>query len=563
MDMLVKRVFPTASRLTMLYRAVYPNNDEMALNAFLNKQLDKATLAKEDIYDLYDKYSVEKFDLQDQGYITKIHPLELWLVGYLAQHPNATKKEVIEASYEPRQVVYRWLFNNHRVNAQQQRIMTLLEEDAFNEIHAAWKRVGYPFEELTPSYATSIGASGDRPAALAELMGIIVNDGVKLPVVRFQSLHYAEGTPYETVLNKAPDEGERIFAPEIAKASRGALIGVVTGGTASRLNGVYTDANNNLLPVGGKTGTGDHRKQVWGAGGVLLDSKFISRAATFTFFIGDRFFGVITAYIEGDNSELYHFTSALPVQIVKYLKPILSPLINNTASIQSTVSNQNPVSPTTIPMSDDTIKPIFSPGNVITPPSLIEKAAVKVAEPLLEKPSVKAPQPSIEKTVVKVAEPSAAKPAVKIPQPLPVKPTVKPTQPLVEKTAVKAVGPSLEKATLKPTQPLVDKAVTKIAEPSLVKPVVKIPQPLPDKPTVKPTLPLVEKPAITSINPSLKKPPAKELKQITPTPAPKATKATVAEKSTSKDKNDSKTRYYRYPVPPIISPLNGPPKTVN
>ncbi|RIZ70409.1 MAG: carboxypeptidase [Methylococcales bacterium] len=607
MDMLVKRVFPTASRLTMLYRAIYPNNDEMALNAFLNKQLDKATLAKEDIYDLYDRYSVKKFDLQDQGYITKIHPLELWLVGYLAQHPHATKKEVIEASTESRQNVYRWLFNNHRANAQQQRIMTLLEEEAFNEIHAAWKRVGYPFEELTPSYATSIGASGDRPAALAELMGIVVNDGVKLPVVRFQSFHYAVGTPYETLLNKAPDEGERIFAPEIAKVSRGALIGVVTGGTASRLNGSYTDANNNLLAVGGKTGTGDHRKQIWGAGGVLLDSKFISRAATFTFFVGDRFFGVITAYVEGDNSGLYHFTSALPVQIVKYLKPILSPLINNT------VTNNSPVSPTTRVISTDTIKPVIEPATVDTlAPSVtvekpqakiaaplskkptakpiqpsIDKTVVKVTQPALDKPIVKAPQPSpinavvkpaqpsVNKSVVKVAEPTPDKSVVKVPPTLPIKPTIKPAQPSVNKTVVKAVEPTPDKSvvkappslpikpTVKPAQPSVDKTALKVAEPTLDKPVVKVPQPLPKKPIVKPTQPPVNKPAIVDITPAFKKLPANEVKQISPTLAPKTTKTIVEEKTTPKDNNDSKTRYYRYPDAPAISPLNEPPKTGN
>jgi len=91
--MLSKRVFAKPSRFTMLYRSIYPEHDEMALSAFLNAHLTKAAMADEDIYDLYDKYSVEKFDLQDQGYITKIHPLELWLVGYLANTltPRARK----------------------------------------------------------------------------------------------------------------------------------------------------------------------------------------------------------------------------------------------------------------------------------------------------------------------------------------------------------------------------------------------------------------------------------------------------------------------------------------
>jgi len=333
--MLTQRVQAKPSRLTMLYRAIYPDRDENSLNQYLHAHLSKSVLADEDLYGLYDKYSLANFDLQDQGYITKVHPLELWLVRYLAEHPKASRDEVIAASAEQRQEVYRWLIKSKRKGGQLRRIMTLLEQEAFKEIHSAWKRVGYPFGKLTPSYATSIGASGDRPAALAELMGVIINDGVKLPTVRFESLRFAEKTPYETVLSKQPDKGERIFAPEIAKVARGALVGVVEGGTASRLRGVYTDSGGKLLSVGGKTGTGDHRQEIWGEKGHLIESKFISRAATFVFFLGDRFFGVITAYVAGANAEQYHFTSSLPVQIIKFLQPTLSPLVNKKPALEA------------------------------------------------------------------------------------------------------------------------------------------------------------------------------------------------------------------------------------
>lgn len=326
-DMLVQRVTPTAPKLSMLFRAVYPNADEQVFGEFLAKHLGKSVYAKLDIYSLYDKYSKDTFDLQDQGYITKIHPLELWLVGYLVDHPEPNRKEMLAASREQRLEVYRWLLKSNKKIAQQRRIMTMLETEAFAQIHKAWQRTGYPFGALTPSYATSIGASGDRPAALAELVGILRNDGVKLPAIRFDTLHFAQGTPYETVLKKSPSQGERIFPAELAQAARSAMIGVVQGGTASRLNGVYVDANGKPLTVGGKTGTGDHRKEVWGKGHRLIESRFISRSAVFTFFLGERFFGVITAYVEGKNAGDYHFTSAVPVQIMKYLKPTLMPLI--------------------------------------------------------------------------------------------------------------------------------------------------------------------------------------------------------------------------------------------
>jgi cell division protein FtsI/penicillin-binding protein 2 len=163
---------------------------------------------------------------------------------------------------------------------------------------------------------------------LAELMGVLVNDGVRFPSIRFDSLHFASATPYETLMTKKAEQGERIFPAEVARVARHAAAGVVDGGTASRLHDVYTDSAGKPLMVGGKTGTGDHRKQVWGERGRLLESKFISRAATFVFYLGDRFYGVITAYVEGPNAGKYHFTSSLPVQIIKYLKPTLSPLLN-------------------------------------------------------------------------------------------------------------------------------------------------------------------------------------------------------------------------------------------
>jgi hypothetical protein len=92
------------------------------------------------------------------------------------------------------------LFKTRHKGAQDARIRNLLEVDAFGEIHKAWQRLGYPFESWTPSYASALVASGDRPAALAELMGIIVNRGTRLPVTRVASLEFARGTPYETRL---------------------------------------------------------------------------------------------------------------------------------------------------------------------------------------------------------------------------------------------------------------------------------------------------------------------------------------------------------------------------
>ena len=54
-----------------------------------------------------------------------------------------------------------------------------------------------------------------------------------------------------------------------------------------------------------------------------------SRSATFAFLIGDRHFGVITAYVEGEDAAGFGFTSSLPVQVLKELAPALVGLIQN------------------------------------------------------------------------------------------------------------------------------------------------------------------------------------------------------------------------------------------
>jgi hypothetical protein len=98
---------------------------------------------------------------------------------------------------------------------------------------------------------------------------------------------------------------------------RRALVDVAENGTARRLKGAFTTGSGEILPVGGKTGTGDHR----------YGDRVVARTATFVFFIGDRFFGTITAHVRGPEAARYRFTSALPAQLLKGLAPTLQPLI--------------------------------------------------------------------------------------------------------------------------------------------------------------------------------------------------------------------------------------------
>src|SRR5262249_47854013 len=149
------------------------------------------------------------------------------------------RRVMMQASTAERQEVYGWLFKTHNPRRQDMRIRILLEEEAFNQILLDWRRLGYPFAQLVPSLATAIGSSGDRPDALASLMGIILNDGVVLPTVDLDYLHFGADTPFDTTMTFTPPAPTRVLAPEVARTVRRLLMGVVTEGTATRLRNAY------------------------------------------------------------------------------------------------------------------------------------------------------------------------------------------------------------------------------------------------------------------------------------------------------------------------------------
>ena len=86
-----------------------------------------------------------------------------------------------------------------------------------------WRRMGFPFERLVPSLTTALGSSADRPAALAELMGIIVNGGWRRPSVVIDELRFADGTPYYSEFRSQPQLGERVMQPAVAHLLRDVL----------------------------------------------------------------------------------------------------------------------------------------------------------------------------------------------------------------------------------------------------------------------------------------------------------------------------------------------------
>jgi len=288
---------------------------------FLRAHTPQAGLTAGTVEDLYRRSDPAPHPLQDLGYLARIHPLELWLVRHLLRNPQASLATILEESVQARQDVYTWLFRTRSRNAQDVRIRTVLELEAFQEIHQRWKRVGFPFDNIVPSFGTAIGSSGDRPLALAELMGIILNGGLRHPVLRVEELRFASGTPFETRLRRVPGTGERVMSEPVAAVLRDALVDVVENGTARRVRGALMDAGGHPLVMGGKTGTGDNRFHVYAPGGRLVASRAVNRTATLAFFAGDRWFGVITAYVPGEDADAFRFTSALPSQILKVIGP--------------------------------------------------------------------------------------------------------------------------------------------------------------------------------------------------------------------------------------------------
>lgn len=319
--LLLRGVRPSAPRLASVLFTIEPEASEAQLDALLMRQTGRGAASPRALQALRNTYA--GLSLADRGYVARVHPLELWLVGYLRRHPGASLTEVLDASARERQEVYAWLFKTRHKGAQDRRVRELIELDAFAQIHRSWQRLGYPFASLTPSYASAIGASGDRPAALAELMGIIVNDGVRQPTQRVSALHFARDTPYETRLEPSNANIERVLPVEVAAKVRSALVDVVHGGTAARLQGALKDANGRVIEIGGKTGTGDHRYERIGRGGRVISERKIDRSAAFVFMIGDRYFGTIMAYVHEPYAARYRFTSALPTQLLKALGPQL------------------------------------------------------------------------------------------------------------------------------------------------------------------------------------------------------------------------------------------------
>jgi len=332
LDQSIERLLGTKNtsqrHLAILFYSLHPGASQDELYQWLSQRKPAVPdLSEKAVAKLVKAYGRPELTLSDFGYLMNRHPLELWTIGCLQSDPKMEWEALVQASADAREQTSKWLFLARNKRAQDLRLKIILEKMAFKEIHKGWKKLGYPFNSLVPSYATSIGSSADRPSALAELMGIIVNDGVHMPSLKVTSLHFAKDTPYETELQLKTDQGQRVMTAEVAGVLKKALAGVVEGGTARRAYGVLKGPDGTPVVIGGKTGTGDNRFETYAKGGKLISSRVVNRTATFVFYIGDRYFGVVTAFMPGKEAADYAFTSSLPVQVLRLLAPELKSMV--------------------------------------------------------------------------------------------------------------------------------------------------------------------------------------------------------------------------------------------
>jgi membrane peptidoglycan carboxypeptidase len=304
--------------LAMLFYAWHHGGFETELADWLQQHL--GTVKPEQAAKLAKAYGNPNLNLSDYGYLLGIHPLKVWAAGEMVKDSALPWSHLWDESLDARQVSAAWLFKTRNRSAQDLRLRIRFEQDAFSRMTPQWKRFGFPFDRLVPSYATAIGSSGDRPEALAQLMGILLNEGMLQPTLRMGQLRFAAGTPYETIFGPVQPEGTQVIPPQVARAILPVLAQVVQRGTAVRLANAYKVGGKPLI-VGGKTGSGDNRFDAVGRGGQVLSSRPVDRTAAFVFYIEDRFFGVITVFVPGKEAGDYGFTSSLPVAVLKLLAP--------------------------------------------------------------------------------------------------------------------------------------------------------------------------------------------------------------------------------------------------
>ncbi len=318
------------AHIAALDRFINPARDLNGFTALLSDKTgaDHQHLLTEGAFEsLHRRYAADQYDLNDRAYITDIHPIELWLASEFIKNPTADYKTLRRGVVNMAPDIYKWLEKSDNEDRKNLYIYTMLEQDAFDVIHENWAAKGFPFPRLIPSFATSIGVSGDTPAALSTLMGIVLNDGKRLPYTDFTEVHLGRDTPYERNFVYRPPAADQVLDARIAAIVKENLENIVQNGTARRAKNAVKLSNGEIWALGGKTGTGDNRIAYLDRYGNVETSEVRNRTATFVFNFGARYFGTMVAYAAGEDAENEEFTSSLPTQAFKEIMKDLTPLL--------------------------------------------------------------------------------------------------------------------------------------------------------------------------------------------------------------------------------------------
>lgn len=394
---------PTA--LAVIFRSLHPNASQEQMETFIRRECTSCT-PNTDFGRLYNSYGRDKFNINDRGYLTGLHPMALWLAEQRVADRNLTWENALARSADERIQIYGWLINSNKYEAQNNRIHSIIEKEAFTRIHRYWRDQGFPFQQMIPSYASALGASGDTPAALATLAGIIQHDGIRRDSIRFREITLAPDTPYQLTYRRPPVSETRVLAPEVARLARREMQNVVELGTARRAFESVVLSDGRVLPVGGKTGTGDNRDE-----GTSGTSGVRNRTATFVFTIDDRFYGCITVFVDGPSAGNYRFTSSLASQVFKSLVPDFQPVLER--AYRTPMPAPAPISVTPPPAANTNLTvtfntPVTTPTPVPTPTTVPTPVAA---------PTTVAPAPT--ETVAPQPEPTTPAPT-ETPAPPPV-----------------------------------------------------------------------------------------------------------------------------------------------
>ena len=448
----------TPTQLAVIYRSLFPNRPLADMEAFVRAECQNGC-ATANFQKLYDNYARDKFNLNDRAYLTRLHPMAIWIAEQRIANPNLTWDQALQGSAQTRIDIYGWLLNSKNMNAQNNRIRTMLEEEAFTHIHGYWKRMGFPFDRMTPSLGSALGASGDTPAALATLAGIIQNDGMMRDATSFREVTLARGTPYELDFRRPTPPATRVLPAEAARIIHDTMLTVVDGGTAVRARNSVHLSDGRVLPLGGKTGTGDNRE-----GDVVK-----SRTATFVFVIDNRFYGTITAFVEGPAAAHYGFTSSLAAQLFKTIVPDIQPILDRSYTLTPNYPAPAPLAGAPAPVAPAPAP--AAPAAPATPPAaptagnLTASAAPRFTPPAAaprDTPLIDPPQPKGDETPATGTETATTAPKTdETPAaPAPVTPVVTtPVTPAPETTAP-APAPTTAPETATPAAPTTAPATT-------------------------------------------------------------------------------------------------------